>query len=312
MGGIIILINDKSCRPVLIVMPSFNEGIYISRTLNSLLNQSFSFFEIHIFDNASDDDTLEIIHSFIINDSRINLHKSDENVGLIENYHRCYEYVLNSEFEFFLLAQADDIFDVTFLESLYCSLEKNPLCSVSYGSLVTIDSNDKTIRKYPTFSRYALSNRLLRKAIYIVEPETLGKCNLFLGLVRINDFRSIYDYNIMTNNAFDYIISYRLVDLNHAAIVTDTIHFKRVKNVVVEDLNLNSFIWKDYFFGNAKKIDFLSYLSLNYLNSTKGIIDYFAVFLFVSLKWIISSSLLLFIVPLQFGRNLLKPLKKIP
>lgn len=306
-GGIFILLAENIIdKKVLIVMPCFNEELYISMSIDSILNQSYPFLELHIFDNASIDSTISIICDFQSRDSRVYLHKSEINVGIINNFAKCYNFALNSDFEFFLLLQADDYFDTSYLKLLFDGLRDNPLSSVSYGNLVTIDKNEKPIRNYPHFSRYNLNNRYLRLMNYIIEPETLGKCNMFLGLVRINDFKKIYNHDILTHLAFDYVIAYRLVNLNPAVIVTNTTHYKRSGDLDVEDLFFINSTIKDYIFGHVKRIDFLYYLSRNYFISIDGFLDFFVITSLVISKWIISYSIFLITMPLIIVYRILK------
>lgn len=64
---------------VSIIMPSFNSEKYIGAAINSILNQTYSNWELIIVDDCSVDNTTEIILSF--NDSRIRLYKNEKNSG---------------------------------------------------------------------------------------------------------------------------------------------------------------------------------------------------------------------------------------
>ena len=56
---------------VSIIMPSYNCGRYISESVQSVLKQTYSKWELIIVDDCSKDDTREILHSF--KDKRIKL-----------------------------------------------------------------------------------------------------------------------------------------------------------------------------------------------------------------------------------------------
>lgn len=63
-----------------IIIPTYNNGHFFNRLLNSLLNQSYTNWEAIIIDNNSNDSTLSIISEF--NDSRFKVHQINNN-GII-------------------------------------------------------------------------------------------------------------------------------------------------------------------------------------------------------------------------------------
>ena len=64
---------------VSVIMPSFNTGRFIKEAINSVINQTYTNWELIIVDDCSNDDTNEIINSF--EDSRIKYLKNDTNMG---------------------------------------------------------------------------------------------------------------------------------------------------------------------------------------------------------------------------------------
>lgn len=58
---------------VSVIVPAYNQGAYIARAIKSIQNQSFSNVEILVVDDASRDDTREIIAELRSADSRISL-----------------------------------------------------------------------------------------------------------------------------------------------------------------------------------------------------------------------------------------------
>lgn len=66
---------------VSIITPSFNSENFISETINSVLNQSYSNWELLIVDDCSKDNSVATIRSFEKMDSRIRLFCLNQNAG---------------------------------------------------------------------------------------------------------------------------------------------------------------------------------------------------------------------------------------
>ena len=71
--------NYDSLPLISVIMPTYNRENVIMRAINSVLNQTYSNFELIIVDDASSDDTLSLLKS--INDDRIKIFQNNENMG---------------------------------------------------------------------------------------------------------------------------------------------------------------------------------------------------------------------------------------
>ena len=65
---------------MLLGLNCYNSSLYISRAIQSVINQSYKNWELIIWDDGSSDNTVEIIKSF--NDPRIRLFLQKKNLGL--------------------------------------------------------------------------------------------------------------------------------------------------------------------------------------------------------------------------------------
>ena len=66
---------------VSIITPTYNSEQYISETINSIISQTYTNWELLITDDCSDDNTVEIVKKFIKRDNRIKLFELKENSG---------------------------------------------------------------------------------------------------------------------------------------------------------------------------------------------------------------------------------------
>lgn len=73
--------NATSNELVSIITPSYNSQAYISQTIESILAQTYSNWELLITDDCSTDQTIDIIKSYQKKDGRIRLFLSSKNQG---------------------------------------------------------------------------------------------------------------------------------------------------------------------------------------------------------------------------------------
>ncbi len=80
---------DSTSPLVSICIPTFNAARWILDCLESALAQSYPSLEVLVIDDASTDETVELIRS--IDDERIRLLVNEQNVGLTRNWNKCIE-----------------------------------------------------------------------------------------------------------------------------------------------------------------------------------------------------------------------------
>jgi glycosyltransferase involved in cell wall biosynthesis len=121
----------------------YNGRRYVSRTLESLLAQTFRDFELVITDNGSTDGTEQICRDFAARDPRIRYHRADRNQGVVRNFNWCFEL---SRGEYFHWNAADDMVAPTFLEKCVALLDAEPAVINAFARSTIIDEQDKPVR----------------------------------------------------------------------------------------------------------------------------------------------------------------------
>jgi glycosyltransferase involved in cell wall biosynthesis len=97
----------KSRKPrVSIGLPVYNGERFLRETLDSLLAQTYSDFELIISDNASTDGTEEICSAYVAKDQRVHYFRNATNIGVDPNFNRAFEL---STGDYFKWASADDL-----------------------------------------------------------------------------------------------------------------------------------------------------------------------------------------------------------
>ena len=98
---------------VSIITPSYNSSRFISQTIQSVLNQTYSNFEMIIVDDCSADNTSEIIKKHQKEDDRIHFIQLEENSGPAIARNKGIEKATGS---FMTFLDADDIWNPDFIE----------------------------------------------------------------------------------------------------------------------------------------------------------------------------------------------------
>lgn len=125
---------------VSIVIPAYNCEKTIQSTICSVINQTFTDYELLIFDDGSTDDTTNIIESF--SDIRIKLYKDGYNRGIA---YRLNQLIDLSSGKFLFRMDADDLMFPDRLEKQVKYLQKHPDVDVVGAPAIVIDEKNNIL-----------------------------------------------------------------------------------------------------------------------------------------------------------------------
>lgn len=172
---------------VSIIMPSYNTGIFIAKTIQSVLAQSYKEWELIIVDDCSSDNTDEIVQPFL-KDARIKYYKNEKNSGAAVSRNKA---LREAKGKWIAFLDSDDLWMPRKLEKQISFMEKNGY-HFSYTNYAEIDTEDK------------------RKGITVTGPKKITKTGFFnycwpgcltvmydaeaIGLIQIADIKKNNDY----------------------------------------------------------------------------------------------------------------------
>ncbi|MEO1428652.1 MAG: glycosyltransferase family A protein [Cyanobacteria bacterium J06633_8] len=114
-----------------VVMPAYNAAAYLPQTIESVLNQSFTDFELIIIDDGSTDNTPEIAYYYKEKDPRIKLLlQANQGVSATRN-----KGINDSNSKYIAFIDADDRWLPEHLKLHFKHLEQNNSLGVSYGKV---------------------------------------------------------------------------------------------------------------------------------------------------------------------------------
>ena len=125
-------------------IPVYNEGKYLASTIESVLNQSLTNFELIITDNCSTDNSYQIAMTYSEKDSRIKVYRHNENMGIPFNFRFS---LLKATTKYFVWLGAHDLFTPDYLKNTAEYLEMNENVLMVYPNAEWIDNENKFISK---------------------------------------------------------------------------------------------------------------------------------------------------------------------
>ena len=125
------------------IIPTYKRPKLLKRTIESVLKQTYSALQVCVYDNASDDETKDVVGELAAKDSRVKYHAHTENIGSFQNFQFGLERV---DTPFFSFISDDDLLLPWFYEKVIQALERNPEAAFFAGSLLYVTSEKKIVK----------------------------------------------------------------------------------------------------------------------------------------------------------------------
>ena len=118
-----------------VLMANYNNGKYIGEAIESVLNQSFTDWELIVVDDSSTDNSVDIIEHYL-NDHRIRFMKNMKNMGYTKTLVQLVSKVRSNVFG---TLDSDDVLTPEALEEMYHAHESNPQSGFIYSQYIYCD-----------------------------------------------------------------------------------------------------------------------------------------------------------------------------
>lgn len=113
-----------------IILPNYNHAEFLPRCIEAFLGQSFGDFEFVVVDDASTDNSYEILESYARKDSRIRLYRNPENRGVASTLNRALSYCQG---EYLHGAASDDYVLPGYFEAAMSLFQQYPHAGICLG-----------------------------------------------------------------------------------------------------------------------------------------------------------------------------------
>jgi len=219
---------------ITVFMAAYNAEDYISASIKSVLNQTFSDFELLIVNDGSTDKTVDVIEQF--DDKRIRLVHNEQNLGLTFTRNRLLEL---DTAELIAILDSDDLAHPNRLEHQYRFFKENPAVALCGGHAKVIDENGSyTGLQYIEPTDDSISIFMLFGNPFI-NSATMFKRTIFTALGGYRDFAPAEDFDLFVRisrqwkiaNIDKFLVDYR-IHLNNSSVSGITAQQKNEKLIL--------------------------------------------------------------------------------
>ena len=156
---------------VSIIVPSYNQGRFIRRTLDSILSQDYRPIELIVIDGASTDDTLSILREFSHHPELQWVSERDS--GVVEAVNKGFARATG---DIGGIQSSDDFYLAGAISAGVEALQSEPALAFVFGDIAKVDAEGNELSR-TELGAYSLEN-LLTIATWVPQPSTFFRMGL--------------------------------------------------------------------------------------------------------------------------------------
>jgi glycosyltransferase involved in cell wall biosynthesis len=237
-------------------IPTYNSAPYISATIDSLKNQTYQDWKCLVSDDASSDNTLEIVRKMVANDPRFELKSQTNRLGPEGNWN----FLLSrTETKYFKLLHADDLLHPKHLQILINTITANPEC-VLISSSRKFSKNPKPQNneiKNSKYTRYS-KNKFINK-YHIQGNNFVGEPSFVIFdtpvLKKIGGFSKDWKY-LIDMDTYIKVLNYGIYIKNHASLGVFRISSNSWSSTLISKQIFEEKKFLNHISNNSKKVYF--------------------------------------------------------
>ncbi|TDB64491.1 glycosyltransferase family 2 protein [Arundinibacter roseus] len=182
---------DPSFPRLTVITPSYNQGIYLERTILSVLNQGYPNLEYIIIDGGSTDSSVEVIKKY---ENYLSYWVSEKDNGQV---HALNKGLSRATGEWLSFQNSDDVYFPETFSRFGAVINKYPNVSIFYGDLFMITPDDTVTELLKTLpfnfkSQYFEGMQIHNQSLFF-KKKLVEKFGLF-----DESYRFAFDYEFIT------------------------------------------------------------------------------------------------------------------
>lgn len=250
------MLNDDNTTFFSIIIPLYNKESYIRETLNSVLAQTYTNYEIIIINDGSTDKSLEIAQSF--SDKRLRfIDQDNQGLSIARN-----NGIKAAKSEFIAFIDADDLWKVNHLQQLYNLIKDYPDKAV-YGTGYMLMKSKKVFHRavfnnlpehfrgvVPNFFNHSMQHCIAWVSSICIPKKILEELNYFDPDIFSEQDTDLY-IRIALND-YDYVLDNTLATAIHNRTMADNLSNFKTKLTIpkllyaYKDIEANNVLLKRY------------------------------------------------------------------
>ncbi len=240
-------------KKIAVLMPTYNCAKYLSESIDSILNQTYTDFDLYIYDDCSTDNSKEIVENY--RDDRVYYRKNEVNLGISKTLNKGLVDLLEN-YEFIARMDADDWAYPERLQMQIDFMERNQdisLCGTQGFWLKNLTEKPSSGWEYPINHSYLKlyllfaasfghSSLIFRNSFFIANNlkynEIIKTCEDWDLWIRVSKIGKVH-------NLPSFLMKYRIVPTsNHRSQENKKIHLSERSSIISNywktfDINLS-------------------------------------------------------------------------
>lgn len=231
---------------ITVVMSAYNHEKYVEKAITSVLNQTYKNVYFCVADDASSDDTANIIMKYEKEIDEIHLYDINSGHG------RWMPLILNSKTKYTAIINSDDWWETTKLEKQISYMEEHPECAACFTWCKEVGEDglaiDKQVFQTTNKSKEEWMYTFLLQGNCLAHPSILIRTEIYQKLFAFNNsvFRQLPDFNMWIRLVQEYeiyVIDEELTNfLHHDKGQNMNVSTPNLENTVRNDIEM-AFIW---------------------------------------------------------------------
>ncbi|NEP52091.1 MAG: glycosyltransferase family 2 protein [Moorea sp. SIO3C2] len=206
----------QDMKPVAICIPTYNQSQYLWESVGSACGQTYANVEVWVSDDASTDETPEVMAQLCQQFPQVRYYRQPKNLGMAANNN----WVLKQpNTEFIVRLDSDDALLPNYVETLLPLLENHPEAGYAHSAVQEIDerSHNRAVRRIARQHEFQSADESLLAAVFGV------KVAANIAMFRAEALPAVRFYEDSPDFAQDYNMWVRMADAGYGNVYANEI-----------------------------------------------------------------------------------------